>query len=47
MRIEQAVREQLPEIMEIYSKARSFMAENGNPSQWGGGYPSRELLEGD
>lgn len=47
MRIEQAREEQLPEIMEIYSRARGFMAENGNPGQWGGGYPSLELVKQD
>lgn len=47
MRIEQAGREQLPEIMEIYSRARKFMTENGNPGQWKGGYPSQELVEQD
>ena len=47
MRIEKARREQLPEILDIYERARGFMAENGNPSQWGGGYPARELLKRD
>ena len=37
----------LDEIEKIYTRARSFMAENGNPTQWGDGYPSRSLLEED
>ena len=32
---------------EIYERARAFMKENGNPTQWGGVYPRREdILEG-
>lgn len=31
-------------IMEIFCRARAFMAAHGNPGQWTGGYPSRELL---
>jgi len=34
-------------IMDIYAKARVFMAENGNPHQWIDGYPSLELVKGD
>ena len=34
-------------MLEIYEHARSFMAETGNPTQWAGGYPSRELLLSD
>ena len=34
-------------LMEIYASAREFMRANGNASQWGGGYPSREILERD
>lgn len=35
-------------ILEIYEKARSYMAENGNPDQWGSDkYPALELLELD
>lgn len=37
----------LPEILKIYDKARQFMAEHGNPSQWGSHYPSIELLQED
>lgn len=37
----------LDRVMEIYDFARKFMAENGNPTQWGDGYPVRELIEDD
>ena len=39
--------EDLDRILEIYEAARKFMAENGNPTQWNNGYPTRELLETD
>lgn len=31
-------------IMEIYDGARSYMLSEGNPHQWGGGYPYREIV---
>lgn len=35
-------------MMEIYAYARKFMAENGNPKQWGAtGWPPEELLKRD
>lgn len=37
----------LPDILEVYRVARSFMAANGNPTQWGTTYPAVELLEED
>lgn len=42
-----ATRADLDRILQIYDRARSLMAETGNPTQWGGGYPPRELLEED
>ena len=39
--------EDLMEIMDIYDYAKKFMARTGNPTQWAGAYPQRELLEGD
>ncbi len=47
MDIRKAVPEQLDLIMKIYEKARIFMAEHGNPDQWGESYPPRELVEED
>ena len=38
----------LPKIMQIYECARQFMAENGNPNQWGNDkYPSIDLIKQD
>ena len=42
-----ANRFELDQIMDIYARARAFMAENGNPIQWGDSYPPRELIEED
>ena len=35
---------ELNEILEIYAYARGFMAQNGNPTQWGNTTPKIELL---
>ena len=45
--IRRATLADLPVIENIYAIARQFMADNGNPTQWGDGYPKRELLESD
>ena len=37
----------LPRILEIYAHARRFMAETGNPNQWGKTNPPRQTLEAD
>lgn len=42
-----AAQADLPRLMEIYSIARKFMAENGNPTQWPSTYPPLDLLEED
>ncbi len=47
MEIRVAWAEELDEIMKIYAEARAFMAEAGNPDQWGDGYPERDMIEGD
>lgn len=39
--------DELGRIQEIYAAARRYMAENGNPAQWGNDYPQRELLKED
>ena len=39
--------EDLDEILKIYDYAKRFMAETGNPTQWAGSYPQRELLVED
>ena len=47
MEIRNAVMADMPEVLALFANARRFMAENGNPDQWWGGYPKRELLEED
>lgn len=42
--IRQAKPEDLSQVLEIYEYARNFMAENGNPSQWGKNYPPEETV---
>lgn len=37
----------LPVILEIYARARKFMAENGNTVQWKNNCPTREQIEKD
>ena len=37
----------LERILEIYAFARRYMIENGNPTQWGDGYPEKAVLEED
>ena len=39
--------EDLPRIEELYANARRFMAETGNPNQWGNTTPVTSLLEDD
>lgn len=47
MNIRKATIGDLDKIMPMYDRARVFMAENGNPNQWGDGYPQREVIEAD
>lgn len=48
MKIRKSTAADLPRMMEIYAYARKFMAETGNPHQWGdGGNPRLEVLEQD
>lgn len=44
LQIRPARSEDLNAIMQIFERARSFMASVGNPSQWVNGYPQRELM---
>ncbi len=46
-RIRKAMQEDLCRILGIYAYARSFMAANGNPNQWGKTNPPKEILEQD
>lgn len=45
--VRKAQSEDLPRILEIYAIARKFMAETGNPTQWGSTHPPRQTLEAD
>lgn len=48
MEIRKARPEDLESIMKIYAHAREFMAQTGNPHQWGDeGYPARSLIQED
>ena len=47
MEIRHAVPQDMNSLLELFAGARRFMAEKGNPNQWWGGYPTRELLESD
>ena len=47
MEIRKANMSELDEIMGIFAYARRFMAETGNPNQWGLTKPTREMVEED
>ena len=48
MRIRHAATQDLPRMMAIYVFARKFMAEHGNPNQWGPtNWPPEELIRRD
>ncbi len=45
--IRKSTLEDIPRMLEIFAAARKFMAETGNPHQWGEDYPGKELLKED
>ena len=45
--IRQAVAADVPGLIDIFACARRFMAANGNPTQWGGGYPDAAQVNAD
>ncbi len=47
MEIRKARPEELPELLSMYARARTFMAEHGNPTQWGTTDPPDALIEQD
>ena len=47
MEIRKAQPEDLERVLEIYARARAFMAESGNPTQWGTTKPAQEQVEAD
>lgn len=46
-RVRPARAEDLPAVLELYRKARVFMASRGNPHQWGKDKPLRSQTEND
>lgn len=44
LNVRKAVESDLDGLMKIFDAARSFMVKTGNPNQWVGGYPQRELI---
>ena len=48
MKIRKSTEQDVPRMMEIYAYARKFMAENGNPDQWGRNqWPPEALIHED
>ncbi|MBO4472095.1 MAG: GNAT family N-acetyltransferase [Clostridia bacterium] len=48
MKIRKSETADISRIMEIYARARKFMAENGNPNQWGAtNWPPETLIRED
>ncbi len=47
MNIRHAKFEELPALLAIYDHARGYMREQGNPTQWSGGYPDETILKDD
>ena len=45
--IRKATLEDMPVLLEIYDRARKFMASCGNVNQWTNGYPSKDILADD
>jgi len=47
MEIRKARIEDVAQILEIYEQAKAFMRQQGNLTQWTGGYPGEETILGD
>lgn len=47
MEIRRTIAQDLERVMRIFDLARDFMRRSGNMSQWGGGYPSEDLILSD
>ena len=45
--IQKANLSQFSKIMRSYAQARCFMAQTGNPDQWGTAYPTEEMIRQD
>ena len=47
MEVRKSTEQDIPAILDIYDIARNYMRAHGNTTQWGDGYPGREVLERD
>lgn len=47
MKVRRTQEKDIESVMNIYAKARRFMKENGNPTQWGDDFPNIELIKAD
>ena len=47
MKARRASERDLGRILQIYARARDFMAQSGNPNQWGAVYPPEDLVRED
>ena len=45
--VRKATYEDVPELMEVFGKAREIMRASGNMQQWSDGYPSEEIVRKD
>lgn len=45
--IRKATYEDVPELMEVFRRAREIMRESGNLNQWNDGYPSEDIVRKD
>ena len=45
--VRKATYEDVPELMEVFGKAREIMRASGNMNQWSDGYPSEEIVRKD
>lgn len=47
MKIRKSSADEIETLIKLYEHARVFMAEQGNPNQWGSTYPERTIIETD
>ncbi len=45
--IRKSTYDDVPRMLEIFARARKFMSETGNPTQWDENYPSMEMIDED
>ena len=44
MEIRKSTQNDIEDILKIYAAARDYMTEHGNATQWGNGYPGKDIL---